>query len=160
MARYVFCFFPKQRLRLRVLYNSSTRQVSASPDPKSVARDCRLPDCRLPEYRLPECRLPEFRLPESLQTLLFRVLRRQGVLRCSLLSSVVALTCEVHGRKARDCESHAVAVVVVAGVVALIPKRVTFGVYGCGQVATLIVVLIGLCLPPLRVISGVLSPKV
>ena len=32
-------FFPKQRLRLRVLYNFSKAQVSASKDPKSVPRD-------------------------------------------------------------------------------------------------------------------------
>eukprot|EP00973_Karenia_brevis_P093032 12415285-Karenia_brevis.AAC.1 len=35
------------------------------PDPNSVARDSRLPGCRL---------------PESLQALLFKVLRRQGVI--------------------------------------------------------------------------------
>ena len=42
-GRKVIVFSPKQRLRLRVLYNFSNGQVSASLAPKSVARDCRVP---------------------------------------------------------------------------------------------------------------------
>ena len=36
---YFVAFFPKQRLRLRVLYIVSLEQASADQDPKSVARD-------------------------------------------------------------------------------------------------------------------------
>ena len=38
LASILAPFFPKQRLRRRVLYNVSLGQVSASPDPKSVGR--------------------------------------------------------------------------------------------------------------------------
>ena len=34
------------------IYNASKR-VSAMPDPKLVARDCRLPECRLPDCQVP-----------------------------------------------------------------------------------------------------------
>ena len=63
-------------------------RVCALPDPKSVARDSRLPGCRLPECRL----------PESLQTLLFRVLRRQGVI--YFVTNLGTLGCVPMGRKA------------------------------------------------------------
>ena len=42
-------FFPKQRLRWRVLYIVSLGQVSTAPDPKSVAQDSRPPESRPPD---------------------------------------------------------------------------------------------------------------
>ena len=32
-------------------------QVSVSPAPRSVARDCRIPDCRIQDCRIPDCRI-------------------------------------------------------------------------------------------------------
>ena len=90
LAGVLICLFPKQLVQLRVVYNASQEQVSAVPDsnqnlcPERVDR----PSALDPSLETPASGPAASRPPKIPQIPLFRVLRRQGVIKPSQVLAV------------------------------------------------------------------------